>query len=754
MQKTLLLALFTLLLKPIFAQEEVLVDTAYRRFNTLVVTSMPSKNPERKLFVPQEIKALSNDIIKNINAHSTADLVQNTGTAYVQKSFQGGGNIILRGFGGNRNAMYLDGVRLNNLLYSANAVNNIVLVDQNLLENIEIMHGAGSTVYGSDALGGVIHLRTRIPELASDTLGSKTFGGNIFAKYNTVNNGQNYHADVNYGDGRTAFLTSVSYSTFGDLKMGKAKNPLYKGATEGRNFYVETINGKDSAVNNADNTIQKQSAYNQINVVQKILFQPEENVQHRINLQYSGTSEMPNYANLTEMNYAKPKYAQSIIGPQKLFLAAYDLNLTPDSTFFDDIHVGVNLQDFSDATKHRLFNNKTSFEFKDHAQVIGASVDFRKFKDAHTLRYGFDAQYNSSVSSIASGSVLDSSIVNRYVPKPPGGSSMLMAALYATHTFKISDMLILNDGIRIGYSNLAAKITDSSTSSYYHKTFDIKQASPVYSLQAGLNYLPIKKLKLNTLISTGYRVPNIFDLSQIYRSRAGRAILPNNNLKAEKNVGFDLGATYWFNENVWIENTFYATYLFDAVSIDKVNYNGNDSISYFYFDGAKFDSLSNIKKVNSEVFMMQNSQTAVILGVSTKVNVSFAKYWQIMGSFNYTQSSSKKPVVANFGSTPPIFANLSVKFSKARHTATFYANYNSLKPLSKYGANSVDNNIYAQAVGAPSWFTLNLNWQYRASDKFLLQAGVDNILDTQYRTFGSGISAPGRNIFACLRFTW
>jgi hemoglobin/transferrin/lactoferrin receptor protein len=35
-----------------------------------------------------------------------------------------------------------------------------------------------------------------------------------------------------------------------------------------------------------------------------------------------------------------------------------------------------------------------------------------------------------------------------------------------------------------------------------------------------------------------------------------------------------------------------------------------------------------------------------------------------------------------------------------------------------------------------------------------LQAGVDNMFDIQYRTFASGINAPGRNIFAALRFNY
>jgi hypothetical protein len=35
--------------------------------------------------------------------------------------------------------------------------------------------------------------------------------------------------------------------------------------------------------------------------------------------------------------------------------------------------------------------------------------------------------------------------------------------------------------------------------------------------------------------------------------------------------------------------------------------------------------------------------------------------------------------------------------------------------------------------------------------KIQLQSGIDNITDTQYRVFASGMSAAGRNIWVCLR---
>jgi len=54
----------------------------------------------------------------------------------------------------------------------------------------------------------------------------------------------------------------------------------------------------------------------------------------------------------------------------------------------------------------------------------------------------------------------------------------------------------------------------------------------------------------------------------------------------------------------------------------------------------------------------------------------------------------------------------------------------------------------------PAWFTLNLRANYKIHMYLSLQGGIDNVFDTQYRTFASGINAPGRNFIAALRFQY
>ena len=89
----------------------------------------------------------------------------------------------------------------------------------------------------------------------------------------------------------------------------------------------------------------------------------------------------------------------------------------------------------------------------------------------------------------------------------------------------------------------------------------------------------------------------------------------------------------------------------------------------------------------------------------------------------------------------------------------FYSLFNGRKKLDRYNLNGEDNIGYApvkgeEGRGLPAWFTLNLKASYAFNPNLTVQAGIDNLLDTEYRTFGSGINAMGRNINVTLRTTF
>jgi hemoglobin/transferrin/lactoferrin receptor protein len=96
---------------------------------------------------------------------TTADILTASGQVFVQKSQQGGGSPVIRGFEASRILILVDGVRMNSAIFRSGHLQNIITVDNMSLDRVEVNYGPSSTMYGSDALGGVINLFTKAPQL-------------------------------------------------------------------------------------------------------------------------------------------------------------------------------------------------------------------------------------------------------------------------------------------------------------------------------------------------------------------------------------------------------------------------------------------------------------------------------------------------------------------------------------------------------------------------------------------------------------
>ncbi|MGQ7944316.1 TonB-dependent receptor [Flavobacterium sp. WC2509] len=156
----------------ITAYSQQIVDTTEsEKLKELHITT------ERYSKSTQNIESILQKEIELQKSQNTADLLANTGTV----SQQGGGSPVLRGFEANKILLLVDGIRMNNLIYRAGHLQNIITVDENILEQIDVLFGPASTVFGSDALGGAINMKTKKPMFLTQT-NNKVFSGNSSIK--------------------------------------------------------------------------------------------------------------------------------------------------------------------------------------------------------------------------------------------------------------------------------------------------------------------------------------------------------------------------------------------------------------------------------------------------------------------------------------------------------------------------------------------------------------------------------------------
>ena len=128
------------------------------RLSEVVVTATRVPTPLED--VGSAVTVISHDEIVNSQAQSVADLLrESAGLAVVQSGGPGGQvSVFTRGLNSNQTLFLLDGARINSPVAGVPALASLT-PDQ--IERIEIVRGPQSTLYGADAMGGVINIITR-----------------------------------------------------------------------------------------------------------------------------------------------------------------------------------------------------------------------------------------------------------------------------------------------------------------------------------------------------------------------------------------------------------------------------------------------------------------------------------------------------------------------------------------------------------------------------------------------------------------
>jgi len=684
--------------------------------------------------LPFQVAVITAEQIDFQNFQSMAEVLSNSGSVFVQKSQQGGGSPSIRGFEASRVLLLVDGVRMNNLIFRSGHLQNVITVDESMLDNVNIFYGPASTLFGSDALGGAVAMSTKKAKFLGEA--KNKFTGSINSRYSSSNMEKSIALNLNYASRNFASLTMVSFNDFGDLKMGRNKNQNEEFFGE-RPFHVATINGVDQVVPNDNKYVQKESGFKQYNFMQKLAYKTDSGFEHGLNLQYSTSTDVPRYDRLTE---GDPKtglrHAQWYYGPQQRAIGIY--SLSKDKAFFDsDLKVNIAFQDVKESRHNRRFGNYNLQNRKEDVKMYSIAVDLKKKFSEGELFYGFESYYETLKSNAFSNNVNTGAIKPISTRYPNGENSMLRNDLYVSYNDKLSAKTLWNVGIRLGYTSLNSTIADDS---FFPLPFtSVSQNNFTYSGSLGIVKNTSENVSLKANLSTGFRVANIDDLAKIFESVQGIIIVPNANVKPEKTVTADLGIAVQSNsKKVKFESTYFYSRMFDAIALDEFQYEGQSMI---FYDGTP-----------SKVFANRNRGNAFVTGLSTSFSAVLVSKLRMDANFNYTLGR----VVQGGMLTPldhiaPYFGKIGFMYANAGVNIEAYLLYNGQKKRSDYSESGEDNLQYAPVNGLPSWKTYNLKTSFQVYKGATVFAGVENILDTQYRTFSSGINAPARNIYGGLR---
>ena len=169
------------------------------------------------LDLPVALTILDSATLHQLIPRSTPEALIGQPGVWMQKTHHGGGSAFVRGLTGNQTLLLIDGIRVNNSTYRYGPNQYLATIDALSLGRIEVMQGAGSVQYGSDALGGTLNLFSR--DLAFADSGYQWHGGTLL-KYMSGDMERSLRAEVDMRSPWVATRIGLSYRDFGDLIAG------------------------------------------------------------------------------------------------------------------------------------------------------------------------------------------------------------------------------------------------------------------------------------------------------------------------------------------------------------------------------------------------------------------------------------------------------------------------------------------------------------------------------------------------------
>lgn len=716
-------------------QFQILLNPDNYLLDQIVVSATRWRNAERN--IPAKVSLITAKEVVMQNPQTTADLLGSSGEVFIQKSQLGGGSPMIRGFSTNRLLYSVDGIRMNTAIFRSGNLQNVISLDPFAIERSEIYFGPGSVIYGSDAIGGVMSFQTLEAKLGDAD--GPTVEGNALSRFSSANQEQTFHFDVNVGWEKWAFVASFSHFDFDHLRMGTIGPESYL-----RPSYVQRQDTNDVVIANDDPLVQRPTAYNQINMMQKLRFKPSETWDLTYAFHYSTTSDYARYDRHIRMRNGLPRNAEWRYGPQLWMMN----NLTiqqekSNGGVYDNMSLRFAHQQFEESRINRDFGAVTRFRRAEEVQAWSANLDLlKRFGTGGQLLYGAEAVYND-VRSFGTDENIRTSDKKSGAARYPNSNWGSYAA-YLTIQQRFSAQWLLEAGVRYNQYQINA---DFDTRFFDLPFSEAQLTNDAVSGSIGLVINPTPTWTISTNLATGFRAPNIDDIGKVFDSEPGAVVVPNPELKAEQVYSAEFSIGKRIRDRFKFDVTAYYTLLDNALVRRNFTLNGASSIMY--------------QGEMSQVQALQNAAQAIVTGLQIGLE------WKLPGGFGLSTQLNIQEGEEELddGSTspsrhaPPTFgiSHLTYKVDQLELDLSWV--FNAEKPYDQIPVEERSKTyMYAEdELGrpfSPAWNTLNFRALLAFSEQFSASAGIENIFDIRYRPYSSGLVAPGRNLVLSFRATF
>ena len=697
--------------------------------------------------VSQAISVIEPEVIRRRQPQTMADALGLSGKVFIQKSQQGGGSPMIRGFATNRLVYSVDGIRMNTAIFRSGNIQNVINLDPFSMQRSEILFGPSSVMYGSDAIGGVMSFETLTPEFALDSV-RNTFNpiasGKAVIRGISANNERTGHLNVQLGWNKWAWLGSISRWQYGHLRQGSNGPEDYV-----KNYYVDDwqgtfqplINGQvpDEIVEQSDPLLQIPSGYDQWNTLHKIRWQPLDQIDVKYTFQFSETSNYGRYDRHLRLRDGLPWYAQWDYGPQgwKMHLLTLKMRGGMNEAIYDQLVIKGARQHFWESRMSRNFGELFVEQQDELVHANSIHIDAIKWLNEYILlSYGVEWVQNK----VNSEGVIKQLSVEK---SQPGLARYPDATWTSSAYFFHSDIQIntttkLQAGLRYNTCYINAQFGDSDRLDIkLIDTVNLSDRALVGSL--GLISRPNNDWVLKLNMGTAFRSPNVDDMGKVFDSEPGAVTVPNPKLKAEYAWNIDLSIVHRVLNGLRLEMNGYWTHLEDAMVRRDYSLNGQTTMLY--------------NGINSRIQAIQNAAFAQVYGLQWSLDAQLSTRWILNTRINLQKGEEE---LDNGSFSPsrhvaPLFGENSLSYEYDRWSVSLVHRFQGAMAFDQMAVTERGKKeIYALDTQglpyAPSWQIWNLVGQWEFTEWGQLLFRGENLSDQRYRPYSSGISAAGRSI--------
>lgn len=585
--------------------------------------------------------------------------------------------ISLRGVGANGTLILIDGKRLSGETESPYEMTRI---SASMIERIEIVKGSMSTLYGSDAIGGVINIITKKIDKNISTLDMK---------YGANSNGDAKNKNIN-------FTTSGKVNTF--------KYRVYASYNNTTPF-SKSKSYSQIATNPSSGAVIAGDAQHGVAGDFGVTYRDEATVK-TIGTRFENDFS-DNFTLGFDLNYFLEKRNGIYLGNAKYVNAGTPilvkqtpvdsrdenrrLDISTDMNYFINDDLSIDAKIYRSYYKKRNFTNPINFNGPTNTK-FSANVTFDTFES--NIKYGLNENNFITTGIEYRKETRDSSAIN---PVPSSSEFITKTAKYKS--LFIQDEIALSDTLN---ATIGARYDNISS-------FDNK-----VTFQAGL----VKNLSENTSIranyAQGYRTPDVAELFVVAPSFKDGKRFGADVIFGPKTTAYDLkpeqSQTFEISLSNRSESTSSQITIFNNKIKDKI-----ELVSYGA-GAAKYYTSENLEKVD-----IKGAEASLSHEVNDKLGLAL--------NATYLKSEDES-TQKELSFTPNISASFSANYD---FTSKFSTNL-ILRYIGKQYTDS------SNTTKADAYNLVDISGKYEVKKNVELYAGVDNIFDKELDTvLGSNV---------------